>query len=132
MMISLDKKYKTVRGLEVKLYSVDVDNGGVYPVHGAVLSPSGVWVLNCWKLNGEHNGRGGDLVEVSPYSDLKIDDLVYVWDGNEPKVKRHFAGINEYTGMPMVFDFGTSSWTNFSGVSPWDHCEKADWPIRAL
>ena len=82
MEITLDKKYKTVSGLEVKIYSVG--NGGVYPVHGAIKLDS-VWRISNWLSDGI-NSKDYDsefsLVEVSPYEDLKIDDPVYVWNDN--------------------------------------------------
>ena len=69
MKITLDKKYKTVCGLEVELYSVAVDNGGVYPVHGAILSRGGFLLWTCWTINGKQPGHGDryDLVENIPY-----------------------------------------------------------------
>ena len=64
-MISMDKKYRTRDGREVRIYAVD--GGGVHPVHGSVLMNDG-WRSVAWEADGRitfHN-QPVDLVEVKP------------------------------------------------------------------
>lgn len=64
-MISLDKKYKTRDGQEVKIYSVDGNCYGY--IHGAVMLESGEWELRSWRKDGRFMANSVtsiDLVEV--------------------------------------------------------------------
>jgi hypothetical protein len=66
-MIDMSKQYRTRDGREVQIY--DVDAGGKYPVHGAVLSSGtdGDWASSGWTERGQHweVEKGPlDLVEV--------------------------------------------------------------------
>lgn len=66
MTISLDKKYKTRQGDEVKLFVLD--GGGHYPVIG-ILSSQDYWTAMRWDVNGKINATSltsFDLVEVKP------------------------------------------------------------------
>lgn len=49
--ISMDKKYRTTHGKEVRIYAVD----GLRetPTHGAILT-SGGWQVTEWESNGKH------------------------------------------------------------------------------
>ncbi len=64
-MISMDKKYQTRDGREVKIY--EVHDQGPYPVHGAVLHGNG-WSSSSWTSEGRYllgfNNHSLDLIEV--------------------------------------------------------------------
>ena len=64
-MISMDKKYRTRDGREVRIYATD--GGGEVPVHGAVKGPTG-WVSCCWQRDGVQMFYEDtyDLSEVKP------------------------------------------------------------------
>ena len=64
-MISMDKKYRTRDGREVRIYAVD--GGGVHCVHGAVKNPEG-WAMCSWMQGGSEMPLEGscDLIEVKP------------------------------------------------------------------
>lgn len=69
MTISMDKKYRTRDGREVRILAVD--GFGKHPVHGVYLSEVG-WVLYRWAANGSAyppwyaDGNTKDLIEVKP------------------------------------------------------------------
>lgn len=66
MLVSLEKKYRTRDGCEVRIYAVD--GCKPYPVQGAVLTAAG-WVLRTWLYTGNSFGEldsPGDLIEVKP------------------------------------------------------------------
>ena len=64
-MISMDKKYRTRDGREVRIYALD--GGGTSPVHGAYKDPMG-WVSCSWMQEGFKTILEGpyDLIEVKP------------------------------------------------------------------
>ena len=62
MKISMDKKYKTRDGQEVRIYAVDVEDAE-YSVHGAIKYNDG-WVPESWL------DHGGYRVDVSCKYDL--------------------------------------------------------------
>jgi len=71
--ISLDKKYKTREGKEVKLFyifdEIELDDD-VYVVRGAVLENDGYWNCKEWTIDGSYyanipkEGSNYDLVEI--------------------------------------------------------------------
>jgi len=64
-MISMDKKYRTRDGREVRIYATDGDMPRC--VHGAYKSQTG-WIFSCWEEDGAHLLSTGDydLIEVKP------------------------------------------------------------------
>jgi hypothetical protein len=64
-MISMDKKYRTRDGREVRIYTTD----GEMPrcVYGTYKSQTG-WTFSCWEKDGVHLISTGnyDLIEVKP------------------------------------------------------------------
>lgn len=63
-MITMDKKYQTKSGSEVRLYAIDA--GGEYPVHGAVKSGE-EWISMTWDSTGNfaaYTNSDCSLVEV--------------------------------------------------------------------
>ena len=76
MTISIDKKYRTRDGREVRIYAVD--GRGKHPVHGAYLTEDG-WKAYDWAADGIAyppdglayppwyvKGNNRDLIEVKP------------------------------------------------------------------
>jgi hypothetical protein len=66
-MISMDKKYRTRNGREVRIYALD--GGGMHTVQGACKHvETGVWVLSRWNEQGRISSFDfpGDLIEVKP------------------------------------------------------------------
>jgi hypothetical protein len=65
MMISMDKKYRTRDGREVRIYAVD--GGGMHPVHGSIKTSDG-WRSFTWPSDGHItcDENCGDLIEVKP------------------------------------------------------------------
>ena len=66
-MISMDKKYRTRDGREVRIYALD--GGGSHTVQGACKHlETGVWVLQRWNEQGRISGPDFpcDLIEVRP------------------------------------------------------------------
>jgi hypothetical protein len=67
-----------------------------------------------------------DLIEVSPYDHIKIDDKVYVSDFTITKEavkgcrKGYFAGLSS-SGKPLIFDRGATSWSQ-TARSSWNYC----------
>ena len=61
-MISMDKKYRTRDGREVRIYATDGE--GTYPIHGAVMEDG--WQLYRWLPDGGGLFDSGDLLEVKP------------------------------------------------------------------
>ena len=49
MKIEVGKFYKTRRGSKVRIYTIE--NGGEYPIHGAVFN--GTWESYSWNRDGE-------------------------------------------------------------------------------
>ena len=76
MKISLDKKYKTRDGKEVRIYALDA--GGHYPVHGAIKVYDN-WENESWtdaglfKIDNTQTPFGKDLIEV------KEKRKLYAW-----------------------------------------------------
>jgi hypothetical protein len=65
-MISMDKKYQTREGKDVRLYAVD--GAGPQAVHGAIKN-DGAWEVETWDSGGRYVAgdplpRGCDLIEV--------------------------------------------------------------------
>ena len=69
MTISMDKKYRTKEGHDVRIYAVD--GLGYYPVHGAIWFEN-FWRPASWDFDGEHVTSSlppfdkYDLIEVKP------------------------------------------------------------------
>ena len=66
-MIDINKKYRTAKGEEVRIYAVDA--GGKYSIHGAILNNKGWWSVVSWTKEGKYIQKctnSYDLVEVKP------------------------------------------------------------------
>lgn len=62
MTISMDKKYRTRVGHEVRIYAVDGYRD--YPIHGAIMEDG--WCVHNWTENGKGALSRYDLIEVKP------------------------------------------------------------------
>ena len=105
-MISMDKKYRTRHGEDVRIYATD----GAYTqfkVHGAINFSIG-WVQSHWTADGRYSTLGNtfDLIEVKPrhkrtvwlniYPDAKLQTR---------KAADHTAGRNRIACVKVEFDF---------------------------
>ena len=66
MTISMDKKYRTRDGHEVRIYAVDGNRD--FPIHGAIKFASG-WKSSCWTADGSYliaENNLNDLIKVKP------------------------------------------------------------------
>jgi hypothetical protein len=110
-MIDKNKQY-TLDGEEFKIYEIYPDK-----VHGAYKT-----LGDTWRIQSVNHS---DLIEVSPYANIRIDDKVLVWDGfqseNGNKTKAHFAGLDK-EGNPMSWVHGMTSFTT-SELVYWNFCE---------
>lgn len=105
-MISLDKKYRTRDGREARIYALDGDRLDQWPVHGAIKSPDGPWILASWRADGSCrlNPRlesRNDLIEVKPevtvrkyYSLDRKDLLSWNIELNAMKYDRYLGAID--------------------------------------
>ena len=66
MLVVMEKQYSTRDGKEVRLYAVN--QGGLFPVHGAIRSTSGYWMVSGWTRDGRYKtdcpSHVHDLVEA--------------------------------------------------------------------
>jgi len=89
-MISMDKKYKTRNGREVKIYSVDGNTNDF--IHGAILDfISRRWVSYTWCKDGRITSgynSDGDLVEVKERKKFERWINVYVFGGVRAELGR--------------------------------------------
>ena len=139
-MISLDKKYKTYNGDEVRLFSLNSLSDEL-PVIGEYYNESHKkWILCHWDINGicpSANTR--NLVEKDVWDEWEIDQKVKVLvsslnlayyenrvtsihlggpSGSPDKIFNfHYAGSHK--GVPYVFVDGLSSWTIYR-TGQWD------------
>jgi hypothetical protein len=123
-MIDINKKYKLRMGGDVVIF--EKCEGKIFGKYK--VNPTCEWNASRWDSNGHYqicDESCLDLIEISPYADLKIDDKVLVWDdGQIDPYKYHFAGIDG-DGRALTWDDGQTSFTsNEYEVSTWDNCIK--------
>lgn len=113
--IDLNKEYKTRNGREVVILDVMESNNGSRNVFGRYLYDD-TWYIVSWHADGTYLhgviNHDMDLVETTPYADLKIDDKVFYY-ANGIKVYGHYAGLNDL-GQPCVWVRGRTSFTVMS------------------
>lgn len=95
-MISINKKYKTRRGREVRIYAVDAK--GNYPVHGAIRDPKGQWELESWTTDGEYilnRTNNMDLIEIDEQGvDIRMDYDNMIEAAKQSGTKGNFTNLN--------------------------------------
>ena len=110
--VSMDKKYKTRNGCDVRILCVDMKNKN-YQVVGIVTDKDGEELEQSFTSSGQFINTKDehklDLIEVSPYADFKIDDKVS-YDNKTYGGRGHFAGLDN-NGNPMVWQNGGTSFT---------------------
>lgn len=128
MKIDMNKKYRTRSGNEVRVLCVDRQSYDGFPVVYLRKSCDVEFTEVCSE-NGKYyydeTPSGLDLIEVSPYEDFEINDIVmvrnediYMWK------RRHFAGVDE-DGRALCFHNGASSWTSDSiSTNAWNQCRR--------
>jgi hypothetical protein len=122
-MISIDKKYRTRDGEDVRILCTDAP--GKYPVVGLI---EGEEEPQRWTISGGHvnvqKGYYFDLIEVPPWDDFKIDEPVMVRDDLFGKWKpRHFARV--INGKPATWLSGCTSWSIGDGdTTRWNECRR--------
>lgn len=80
MTIAKDKQYRTLSGLNARIYATD--GCAPFPVHGAIQREDGCWVAETWDKDGRMPGHGTlespkDLVEVRPHIKREMWTNVY-------------------------------------------------------
>ena len=110
--ISMNKKYKTKQGADVKIVAIDKDRK--YPVIGYYSNLDGDESLISWTIEGRFGIDEEsicDLIESNPYADFKIDDKVLVkYNVSNNWYKRYFYKLND-DGECIVFDEGRTSFS---------------------
>lgn len=132
-MLNINKKYRTREGKPARILCTDLKSEySQYPVVVAVTNSDGEEIIVQYSLNGNFNDSGSksnqDLIECTPWDDIKVDDPVLVRFFGTDWQKRHFAGINS-EGNPTTWKEGKTSWTtkNRNSVCAWDECKKEDY-----
>jgi len=127
--VLMDKKYRTRGGDKVTILKTDLNNKN-FPVLGIVTNKEGIEEARAWTSSGkcvvifgipfEGLKSDYDLIEVTPWDDLLIDELVlYKTNEDEAWYRGHFAGINDIGGgsFPFVWSGGLTSWTTINSIS---------------
>lgn len=127
--IDINKQYRTVSGNKVEILKTGVSNL-YWSVAALITSPTGVQYLETYHDDGrvrlDKQPSENDLVEISPFDQFKIDDLVMVRDYKERTWnRRYFAGVDE-KGRAKAWDAGTTSWSveDRDDYSSWDECRR--------
>ena len=119
--ISMDKKYRTRSGIDVRVLCTDSANLP-YPVivefsTGEIVRYSDEGVTDVYKTTA------AELIEVLPYEDFKIDDPVMVSNIAKFWESAHFAGVNS-EGEPLTYMNGKTSWSAGGCTQVWEYCRK--------
>lgn len=134
-MISMDKKYRYRNGEEARILCVDRPEGGLNNTPVASMDVKSGYIY-CHYSDGtsEDKKPERDLIEISPYDHINIDDKVLVWrKSSTSKVRGHFAGVSD-EGLPLVWLYGRTSWSvcNPPNYEEWDYCEKVEQIFKTL
>lgn len=124
----MEKKYKTRSGLSARILCTDRKDPDL-PVIALATGTDGYEAVLCYTKDLTYRLDGlidsFDLIEVSPYDHIKIDDPVLVYDNpDDKKCKRHFAGVNA-EGQPLTWIGGSTSFTTDKTIE-WNYCEKVE------
>ena len=121
------KIYKTRSGLPARVICDDANSESLYPVV-ALYTKGGYEHVAVYtkelKVYAGSTENDLDLIEVSAWDALNVDDTVLMRDGAEqPWQRGYFAGIVD--GKPTVWTGGTTSFTAEDiGAECWEYCEK--------
>lgn len=127
-VISMDKKYKTVSGLDVRILCVDAKKHK--NVLGLVKERSGNEVVYMWYEDGSFLKQikdEYDLIEVDPFEDfrnLPVDTPVWVRDFNDEEWNpRHWKKLNTKDPVIPFVTFVAGSTYHSQG----DDAESVSW-----
>lgn len=126
LVISMDRFYATTGGDPVRILCVDRKNS--QSVVGLLTLSTGLDCVETWYPDGvyrtDKSPSGMDLVEVSPYSNFKMDDPVLALLSDETRIRAHFAGLGA-KGKPKVWKGGRTSLTAYGPEDTISvvHCE---------
>ncbi len=112
--INMLKKYRTRSKLPVQILKTNLNNK-YFPVVATIQGFDAEEFIACFTEYGgfyTHEESDMDLVEVSPFEHLVIDEPVMVRDKPEEQWSRaYFAGVSRNSGRPTVWAGGKTSWT---------------------
>lgn len=122
--ISMNKQYKTVSGLPVRILCINIKNKN-FPIAAAILNPTGQESILSYTKEGFYLESGEadrrDLIEVKPWDSLKNGDKCLVRnDECEAWRPRIFKEINN-SNMPVTYDT-TNMFTAWNQCMPFDPC----------
>lgn len=117
-IIEMNKQYRTRRGDNVMVLCTDRNNISGNTVVYMIVKDGGIYVSN---KNGKNSFSSEfDLVEYSPYDDLKEGDIVIVSDIGGESRYRIFSHVNEDNNLCVFID-GKSS----GATTTFKFCRKA-------
>ena len=117
-VIEMGKQYRTRRDDDVMVLCTDRNNISGNTVVYMLVKDGGIYVSN---KNGKSSFSSEfDLVEYSPYDDLKEGDIVVVSGIEGASCYRIFSHVNE-DNNPCAFINGKSN----GATSSWEFCRKA-------
>lgn len=122
--ISMGKKYRTRDGRAVRVLAVDLGGPAEFTVVAATKEKDGKEYVGLHTKEGRYcttrKDNIRDLIEITPFDDMKIDDPVTITTGSQGNVGKvfHFAGTTE-DGRPKVWAQGRTSLTVKNKVCDW-------------
>jgi len=124
-LISMDKKYMTRDGRSVRIICTDMRGCGYNVV--ALITSDECDLLESYTAGGmywdNNTASRHDLIEVSPYDDWKVDDLIMVRDFDTGKWNlRYFANVQE--GIVYSWSSGYTSYTADGETMFWNQARK--------
>ncbi len=115
MSITLDKKYTTRNGREVRVYAIYEQRD--FPIHGAIYVGNGEWYQESWNSDGkrvEHEDDAFDLIELWVPQDK---EPVWSWDEGDT-AKRELRFWDSKNNCVFICDGGRNGleYDNYSKV----------------
>lgn len=123
----MDKDYKTLSGLSVKILTTSRKIGGITGQVVGLIREGDMDILTTFdRVGNEVLISDRKLVEVVPYLDFKIDDLVKCRNGGSNSTfLGYFAGLDKH-GRPTTFAHGRTSHTTYGKKESWDFARLAE------
>ena len=119
--ISMDKKYKTRYGREVRVLCIDGPDLA-FPVIAIINNDLVIKYTSEGRVYLDSFESRLDLIEDTTYADFKIDEPVMVRSDKGYWFPRHFAGISN-EGIPLAWIDGQTSYTTTLKIK-WDECRR--------
>ena len=116
-MIDINKKYKTEDGRPARILCTNRNNKKC--VVALVTDKNNYQDIISYTADGKADSTNShplNLIEITPYDQLKVDDKIMVSDDGHIWSSRHFAEVRN--GVVYTFDNGKTSWStkNNGGV----------------